>query len=94
MREESLSDITAVEMIDLPISAQEATVQEEFGQSDGEIGTLKFSLRVNMRRCIFCSKNPIAVVAYFLAGVLELFVNRIRSQIHQISVRSSELAIK
>ncbi|KAM7539288.1 hypothetical protein Aperf_G00000057648 [Anoplocephala perfoliata] len=54
LREEALADITAVEMIDLPVSAQEATIQEEFGQSD--------------------------------ASVLELFINRIRSQVHQISV--------
>uniref|UniRef100_A0A158R7I7 ER membrane protein complex subunit 1 n=1 Tax=Taenia asiatica TaxID=60517 RepID=A0A158R7I7_TAEAS len=54
LREESLAHITSVEMIDLPVSAQQATMQEEFGQSD--------------------------------AGVLELFVNRIRSQAHQLSV--------
>ncbi|VUZ49846.1 unnamed protein product, partial [Hymenolepis diminuta] len=34
LREESLADITSVEMVDLPVSAQEATMQEEFGQSD------------------------------------------------------------
>ncbi|KAH9278781.1 ER membrane protein complex subunit 1 [Echinococcus granulosus] len=54
LREESLAHITSVEMVDLPVSAQEATMQEEFGQSN--------------------------------AGVLELFINRIRSQVHQLSV--------
>lgn len=36
-REESLADVTSVEMIDLPVSAQEATMQEEFGQNDGTL---------------------------------------------------------
>ncbi|VDO00169.1 unnamed protein product [Rodentolepis nana] len=52
IREESLADIVSVEMIDLSVSPQEATMQEEFGQSD--------------------------------ASVIELFVNRIRSQFHQL----------
>ncbi|KAL5105218.1 ER membrane protein complex subunit 1 [Taenia crassiceps] len=54
LKEESLAHITSVEIIDLPVSAQQATMQEEFGQSG--------------------------------AGVLDLFVNRIRSQAHQLSV--------
>ncbi len=36
LREEALAHITAVEMFDLPVSAQEASMQEEFGQSDGK----------------------------------------------------------
>ncbi|VDD82910.1 unnamed protein product [Mesocestoides corti] len=54
LREEALAHITAVEFVDLPVSAQQATMQEEFGQID--------------------------------AGILELFVNRLRSQITQLSV--------
>ncbi|VDL95942.1 unnamed protein product [Schistocephalus solidus] len=84
LREESLSHITAVEMLDLPVSPQQATMEDEFGNINGKEVPHKppESFYSHLRLSLWQVSH--ALTLFILAGIFQLFANRLRSQTEQL----------